>query len=179
MSTNGLLSFRTPFDNFRLCGSLPCAATILIAPIWTDLDFRTAGFTFFRATQDPATLDSIANAIANVNPLLSDYRPRQAIVFTWFESRSHFDDVCMYLNHYNIEWSFSIATTIGKWKLVEGWPYFWSWVVLREHVWDLTKCSCWRGCLHFSDVQSNFRQRYFWDSDSFVRACNHNAVRLC
>ena len=77
-----------------LCGSLPCAPEAIIAPIWTDLDFRGSGVMFYRTSQDPKILGQIASSIADVNPALSDYHPTLAVIVTWFEARSHFDDVC-------------------------------------------------------------------------------------
>ena len=56
---------------------------------------------FYRTSQDPVILSQIADAIADVNPALSDYQPTQAVVVTWFEARSHFDDVCSCTGHNN------------------------------------------------------------------------------
>ena len=106
MSANGLLSFENPYENYALCGTLPCAPEALIAPIWIDLDFRASGVTYFRSSQDPVILSQIAKAIADVNPALNDYHPRQAIIFTWFEARSHFDDVCSLLLLYIVPSAF-------------------------------------------------------------------------
>ena len=79
-----------------LCGALPCAPEAIIAPIWTDLDFRGSGVMFYRTSQDPVILSEIAGSIADVNPILSSYQPTQAVIVTWFEARSHFDDVRMF-----------------------------------------------------------------------------------
>ena len=93
MSTNGILSFVKPYSTYMICDYLPCAPETLIAPIWTDLDFRASGVMFYRAARDPVTLGQIVSAISDTNPVLSDYRPTRAVVFTWFEAREHFDDV--------------------------------------------------------------------------------------
>lgn len=98
LSTNCLLSFENAYPTYMLCGSLPCAPEAIIAPIWTDLDFRGSGVMFYRTSQDPVILSEIASAIADVNPVLSNYLPMQAVIVTWFEARSHFDDVCMYVH---------------------------------------------------------------------------------
>lgn len=91
------MSLDDPYKRYILCGPLPCAHVPLIAPIWTDLDFRARGAMFYRTSQDPAILNQIARSIAEVNPVLSDYRPTQAVIVTWFEALSHYDDVSICL----------------------------------------------------------------------------------
>ncbi len=96
ISTNGILSFENSYPTFSLCSPMPCAPEVIIAPVWTDLDFRESGVMFYRSSKDSVILGQIASTIAEVNPGLSDYQPTEAVVFTWFEARAHFDDVSFF-----------------------------------------------------------------------------------
>lgn len=85
ISTNGLLSFEGPFETFRVC-TFPCTVEPVIAPQWTDLDFRTSGFIYYRISQEPYILDQVTDMITDVNPGLSDYQPTLVVIVTWFQA---------------------------------------------------------------------------------------------
>ncbi len=96
-STNGLLTFRDAYNSFRVA-DLPSATTPVpfIAPLWANLDFFFSGTVYARYSTDQSTLEQVARLIMNVNSALNDYRPRLAVVITWFKGRLYtggdFDD---------------------------------------------------------------------------------------
>jgi hypothetical protein len=59
----------------------------LIAPLWSDFDFSTSGFIYYRQANDSETLNRVQRMITDVNPGLSAYQPTLAVVVTWFEAR--------------------------------------------------------------------------------------------
>ena len=59
----------------------------LIAPLWADLNFRQGGSLYYRVTKDMDFLDNVAERIRTENVAYEGYRPTQALVATWFQSR--------------------------------------------------------------------------------------------
>ena len=60
-----------------------------MAPLWVDIEFITSGAIYFRVTRAPDTLYRVVKMITDLNPALSDYRPTQAVIVTWFKPRLH------------------------------------------------------------------------------------------
>ena len=63
----------------------------MIAPLWTDLDFRSRGLIYYRTSQDPDVLNQVVDMIAAMDPGLSDYQPTLAVVVTWFDATTRYD----------------------------------------------------------------------------------------
>ena len=59
----------------------------MIAPLWADFNFREVGNVYYRVTTDSNTLNAIAERIANHNSDYTHYRPTEAVIVTWFQSR--------------------------------------------------------------------------------------------
>ena len=79
------MSFEESYPESDGC-PFPCADVPIIAPLWIDFDFESAGLLYYRVTQDPSTLKQVADMIAQENPGLCDYQPRLAVIVTWFEA---------------------------------------------------------------------------------------------
>ena len=79
-----------------LCPKLHCSIITqpVIAPVWADLDFRGMGRIYYRATQDPATLELVTSMITDVNPGLMGYEPTLAVIVTWFDATHISKTVC-------------------------------------------------------------------------------------
>ena len=60
--------------------------TPLIAPLWADFDFRENGNIFYRVSKDCSLLEAVAEAVALENPAYINFRPKLAVVVTWFQS---------------------------------------------------------------------------------------------
>lgn len=58
----------------------------LIAPLWADLNFRQGGTLYYRVTEEREFLGSVAERIADKNAAYGRYRPKLAVVATWFQS---------------------------------------------------------------------------------------------
>ena len=81
MSTNGIISFRSEFKSFDPV-SFPSSSVPLIAPLWTDFDFREVGSIYYRVTQDQKTLAKFSNIVSEKNPNFS-YHPTLCVIMTW------------------------------------------------------------------------------------------------
>ena len=84
VSTNGVLSFRTPFLDFSpVPFPLQFRNDSLIAPFWDDSDSSSGGQVFYRFTSDEAILGEIS---ANISDAFGvDFTPVSAFIATWFE----------------------------------------------------------------------------------------------
>ena len=57
----------------------------IVAPFWADLRYNGGqGGTFFRVTDDMDFLSEIVNTMAEVNPEVAEFLPREAVIVTWF-----------------------------------------------------------------------------------------------
>ena len=100
VSTNGLLSFEGPYQSFEPC-HFPCTPEPVITPLWTDLDFSSRGLIYYRASQDPDILTQVVDMITAVNPGLSEYQPKLALVVTWFDATPRKNEsVCLLYSTY-------------------------------------------------------------------------------
>ena len=89
VSTNGFISFGRNFvtDSYFV-EELPISQQLpLIAPFWADLTFRQGGRLYYRVTEDRDFLNNVAERIRTENVAYEGYRPTQALVATWFQSR--------------------------------------------------------------------------------------------
>ena len=86
VSNNGLILFGDTFTRKRL-NALPDFDVPVIAPLWSDFDFRDYGNVYHRASQDQTLLDAVASRIHETNPSYSDFRPTLCLVVTWFRAR--------------------------------------------------------------------------------------------
>ena len=59
----------------------------LIAPFWADYSFRESGTIYYRVVNDSATLNDVAQKIANASVAFRGYTPTSAVVVTWFQSK--------------------------------------------------------------------------------------------
>lgn len=91
ISTNGFISFEEEFftDSFIVTQFPRTSGQLfpLIAPFWADFNFRDGGTVFYRVTEDENTLSHIGDLIASQNSEFVGYRPTEAVVVTWFQSR--------------------------------------------------------------------------------------------
>ena len=91
MSTNGFISVEGDFntDSFEVRNFPREGSSVfpVIAPLWADFNFREEGILYYRVTSDNTTLISIAERIAGHNSYYSDFRPTEAVIITWFQSR--------------------------------------------------------------------------------------------
>ena len=89
ISTNGVISFNHSFDlyyenNVDFPKTTPPYVP-LIAPFWSDFNFRDSGALFYRNrtdTEDPTLLQLVADRIG-----ISEFSPSLAVVVTWFQSQ--------------------------------------------------------------------------------------------
>ena len=81
VSTNGLLSFRSPFTSFS-SRPFPLLSSALIAPFWDDLNVRNGGQILFRLSDNDALLNRVGSTI---NDALDDdfFYPGLLFVATW------------------------------------------------------------------------------------------------
>ena len=72
----GIISFsETLMQHYRVPNEIP-----FIAPLYWD----DSTITYYRVTEDQATLKKVHDLIADANPGLSAYQPRIAVIATWF-----------------------------------------------------------------------------------------------
>ena len=89
MSTNGLLSFRSPFGSPRVenfTNSFTRFGDPIVAPYWRDLEpeeLRGRGNIFTRITNDADLLNETAALIESLNPGITGFRPQQAVIVTF------------------------------------------------------------------------------------------------
>jgi len=104
VSTNGLISFRSPFNSPKSQTFTQTFSVFLdpiIAPSWADLIANPRGSVFFRSTDDPAILNRIKEMITSANSNFSSYEPTLAVIVTWSEIiqlSMPFSLVCLKLN---------------------------------------------------------------------------------
>ena len=73
----GIISFsETLLNNYGIPNEIP-----FIAPLYWD---DPTIITYYRVTEDQATLKKVHDLIADTNPGLSAYQPRIAVIATWF-----------------------------------------------------------------------------------------------
>ncbi len=85
ISSNGLITFRIPFSNFRrekFSDGFSLFQDAIIAPLWTDLILEESARLYYRVSRNPSDLDVIASLIANAT-LDDSYLPILAVVVTW------------------------------------------------------------------------------------------------
>lgn len=85
VSTNGIISFQSPFNSFRV-SSLPTSSAPMIAPLWADYDFREAGNVYYRVSQDTVTLGRVQEMITEANPDFKGFSPSLCVIVTWSEA---------------------------------------------------------------------------------------------
>lgn len=89
VSTNGLISFRSPFPNSylpeRFSAEFKQFEFPIIAPLWDDYyNSGEAGNVFYRVTRNSSDLQIISSLIANNSPAeFATYSPSMAVVVTW------------------------------------------------------------------------------------------------
>ena len=105
VSTNGYLSFEAPPEvhHHALFNSILIP---LIAPFWSDFDFRISGTVYYRTSQDSMLLSEIAEAVVSSNPEFDGFQPTSCVVVTWsqaslFSEVSHHIMVCTREGNYN------------------------------------------------------------------------------
>ena len=85
ISTNGLVSFQSPFSSFNP-SSFPITPVPVIAPLWADFDFRETGTVYYRVSTDEATLARVSRMINDSNPDFHEFIPSLCAVVTWSEA---------------------------------------------------------------------------------------------
>ncbi len=61
---------------------LPSTTAPIIAPLWSNDDFRVSGAIYYRVSQDMNTLSHMASLLSAMNPGLF-FQPRLCVVVTW------------------------------------------------------------------------------------------------
>jgi len=86
ISTNGLISFGSPFSSGQI-EPFP-QFTPLIEPFWADLEVReeNGGAIFYRIDQNLLTLNSITSEVSALNADFSSFSPSYAVIITWFNA---------------------------------------------------------------------------------------------
>ena len=84
ISTNGLVSFQSPFSSFNP-SSFPTTPVPVIAPLWANFDFVT-GTVYYRVSTDEATLARVSRMINDSNPDFHEFIPSLCAVVTWSEA---------------------------------------------------------------------------------------------
>ncbi len=104
VSTNGFISVEGDFntDSFevRFFPREESSVFPMIAPLWADFNFREEGTVYYKVTSDEGTLNTIAERIESHNPIYADYRPNEAVIVTWFQSRVFESDLMVRYCHY-------------------------------------------------------------------------------
>lgn len=82
VSTNGYLSFEEPpeIHHHALFNSILIP---LIAPFWSDFDFRISGTVYYRTSQDRVLLSEVIEAVVSSNPDFDGFQPTSCAVVTW------------------------------------------------------------------------------------------------
>ncbi len=84
MSSNGIISFRNPFDEFYETGFPDVTFRhSLIAPLWIDLNPVLNGCIYYRATNESDVLNQASSLIAGSNPEFGGFQPTLAVIVTW------------------------------------------------------------------------------------------------
>ncbi len=100
MSTNGLLSFNEEFSSPIVMPFSGSSAPLLplIAPLWSDFNFRETGTLYYRVTNDSNILNGIRRKISILNSDFTSYQPTQAVIVTWFKATSNQRDNIKVIN---------------------------------------------------------------------------------
>lgn len=85
ISTNGFISFESPPSVLRI-SSFSVSPVPVIAPLWSDFDFREAGFVYYRTSQDEVLLNQVAGKISKRKPEFSGYHPTLCVIVTWSQT---------------------------------------------------------------------------------------------
>ena len=88
MSSNGIISFRNPFDEFadRNMGIEFPTITFrhsVIAPLWIDLNPTVSGSINYTTSREPDVLNRTSLLLADGNPELCDFQPTLVVIVTW------------------------------------------------------------------------------------------------
>ena len=81
VSSNGVLSFNSPFTRYA---SLPfplSTGDILIAPLWTDIDITVTGKVFYRYSNDTVLLSRVGTTISSA--FATNFNPALLFIATW------------------------------------------------------------------------------------------------
>ena len=83
VNTNGIISFRLRFTEFRpqrfpLNDSIP-----LIAPFWDDVDIRRFGNIFYRETSNTTLLQRAHDLLQELFPSSGNFTPTTLFIATW------------------------------------------------------------------------------------------------
>ena len=83
VNTNGIISFRLRFTEFRpqrfpLNNSIP-----LIAPFWDDVDIRRFGNIFYRETSNTTLLQRARDQLQELFPSSGNFTPTTLFIATW------------------------------------------------------------------------------------------------
>jgi len=85
VSTNGLISFQSPYSSH-----IPNQFTstfgniVIVAPFWADFNPSANGAVFYRTTSEELVLNQAAEMITSIDKNFSSYHPTLAIVATWY-----------------------------------------------------------------------------------------------
>ena len=88
ISSNGLVSFGTSFNNF-IPERLPLSGYNIIAPYWEDIDLTDKGNVIFESYSDDndIALKNVSDFITNSQALSEMYNPLSAVIV-------YYSDVC-------------------------------------------------------------------------------------
>ena len=82
MNTNGVISFRSAFENLPLL-ALPLVGPPIIAPFLADVDTQVSGVISYRESNDQELLSSVGNAIRRSFENSRGFRPTLLFIATW------------------------------------------------------------------------------------------------
>ncbi len=91
VSSNGLLSFRTPYLAFPprpFDRDFSEFSDAIIAPLWAGFRTTRFGSIFYRFTDNDTVLERVAEVISSRNSNYSNYQPTLAIIVTWLSLQS-------------------------------------------------------------------------------------------
>ena len=74
----GFVTFQKSYSH--QCLKWPCGSYPFLAPFWVG----RGGSFYLRISQDPDTLELVADMITEINPELHGYHPTLVVVITWF-----------------------------------------------------------------------------------------------
>ena len=108
VATNGVVSFQSEFTEF-LISAFPTATVPVIAPLWADFDFRSAGSVYYRVTRDSATTARARDLVIEANPEFSGFSPSFCVVVTWSQANLFSNNItvsvmCMLIYNMHYHW---------------------------------------------------------------------------
>ena len=88
MSTNGLLSFREAFNEFRVTAfpRISSDTVPIIAPLWADYNFRERGNVYYRVTEDTTTLIRAKELITEYQNGFDEFSPSLCVIVSWVDA---------------------------------------------------------------------------------------------